>query len=271
MVEATRCVTSGGETSELEKLEKAVVTTRKRLETATGKLEATQAEGSDLVEALQTGVDKTRAKLEAAEKALHEYQKANSEETTETAAPVDAAQAAIEKAMAARAAEASLGPEEKARSQLQKLQQRLEKSEARLAESREKGEEEKIIEALESTIERLRKKVADAEKQLARVRLTSDLVRRPLAQKQEALSALSRLAQQFHPEEPLKRGYVIVRDSNENAVTLRDKAAQEPALVLQFADGRLNVSQGSEPSTTRPRKPTRKSTQTAPTQDDLFG
>ena len=117
----------------------------------------------------------------------------------------------------------------------------------------------------------LQRSAGDAKKQLARVRLTSDLVRRPLAQKQEALSALSRLAQQFHPEEPLKRGYVIVRDSNENAVTLRDKAAQEPALVLQFADGRLNVSQGSEPPTTRPRKPTRKSTQSAPTQDDLFG
>ena len=62
-----------------EKLEKAVVTTRKRLETATGKLEAAKKEGSELVDALQTGVDKTRAKLEAAEKALHEYQQANSE------------------------------------------------------------------------------------------------------------------------------------------------------------------------------------------------
>jgi electron transport complex protein RnfC len=156
----------GGETSELEKLEKAVVTTRKRLETATGKLEAAKAEGSDLVDALQTGVDKTRGKLEAAEQALHEYQQANSEATREPAAAVDAAQAAIEKAMAARAAEAALGPDEKARGQLKKLQQRLEKSEARLAESRQNGEEEKIVEALESTVERLRKKVADAEKQL---------------------------------------------------------------------------------------------------------
>ena len=58
------------EESELEKLEKAVVSTQKRLDTATGKLEQAQAEGSDLVEALQTGVDKTRAKLDAAEQAL---------------------------------------------------------------------------------------------------------------------------------------------------------------------------------------------------------
>ena len=39
-----------------------------------------KAEGSDLVEALQTGVDKTRAKLEAAEKALQAYQQAQAPE-----------------------------------------------------------------------------------------------------------------------------------------------------------------------------------------------
>jgi electron transport complex protein RnfC len=156
----------GGEVSELEKLEKAVATTRKRLETATGKLETAKAEGSDLVEALQTGVDKTKAKLEAAEKALHDYQQANSGEQAKPAAPTDAAQAAIEKAMAARAANASLSPEDKARGQLEKLRQRLEKSRTKLAESRENGDEEKIIEALEATVERLSQKVAEAEKQL---------------------------------------------------------------------------------------------------------
>jgi electron transport complex protein RnfC len=152
--------------SEQEKLEKAVVTTRKRLETASGKLEAARAEGSDLVDALQTGVDKTRAKLEAAEKALHDYQQANPGDQPQAEAPTDAAQAAIQKAMAARAAEASLGPEEKARGQLEKLRQRLEKSRSKLAESRENGDEEKIIEALESTVARLGEKVAEAEKQL---------------------------------------------------------------------------------------------------------
>ena len=157
---------SGGESDELEKLEKAVVTTRKRLETASAKLEAARAEGSDLVDALRTGVDKTRAKLEAAEKALHDYQQANSDEKPSPAAPADAAQAAIQKAMAARAADAAKGPEEKLRGQLEKLQQRLEKSRQRLAESREKGDEDKIIEALESTVERLQAKIADAEKQL---------------------------------------------------------------------------------------------------------
>jgi electron transport complex protein RnfC len=159
-------VAGAADENELEKLEKAVVTTRKRLETASGKLEQAKTEGSDLVAALQTGVDKTRAKLDAAEKALHDYQQDNSEAPTVNAAPTDAAQAAIERAMAARSAEAALSPSEKARAQLEKLQLRLEKSRAKLAESRDSGAEEKIIEALESTVERLSEKIAAAEQEL---------------------------------------------------------------------------------------------------------
>lgn len=148
--------------SEQEKLEKAVVTTRKRLGTATAKLEAAKEEGSDFIEALQTGVDKTTAKLQVAEKALHDYQAANApvEQTPEP--PTDAAQAAIRRAMEARAAEAAQSPEDKARGALQKLQQRLEKSEARLVSSRADGDEEKIIEALEATVARLKDKIAEA-------------------------------------------------------------------------------------------------------------
>ena len=156
---------TAGEVNELEKLEKTVVSTRKRLATASTKLEQARAEGSDLADALQTGVDKTRAKLEAAEQALRDYQQANSAEP-EHKPPVDAAEAAIEKAMSARAAEAALSPRDQARAQLEKLQQRLEKSTARLAESRDNGAEEKIIEALESTVTRLAAKVDDAREQL---------------------------------------------------------------------------------------------------------
>ena len=149
--------------SEQEKLEKAVATTRKRLETATGKLEAAKAEDSDFIDALQTGVDKTTAKLEAAEKALHDYLQANATaEEPAPAEPTDAAQAAIQKAMAARAAEADKSPAEKARDNLAKLEARLAKSEAKLTESRAAGDEEKIIIALESTVERLQGKIAEA-------------------------------------------------------------------------------------------------------------
>jgi len=158
---------AGGEINEQEKLEKAVVNTRKRLETATTKLEQAKAEGSDLVNALQTGVNKTTAKLEAAEKALHDYlQPQGTEEKAKPDQPADAAQAAIERAMAARAVDSALSPEDKARQALEKLQQRLDKSRTKLAQSKEAGDQEKIIIALESTVERLEQKVAEARTQL---------------------------------------------------------------------------------------------------------
>jgi len=149
-----------GATSERDKLEKAVVTTRTRLETASAKLEQARAEGSDLVEALQTGVDKTRAKLEAAEKALREFAQADKPAGEQPAA--DPAAAAIAKAMAARQADAALSPGDKARGQLEGLEQRLEKTRARLAASRGAGDDQKIIEALESSVTLLEEKVATA-------------------------------------------------------------------------------------------------------------
>jgi electron transport complex protein RnfC len=157
--------TAGDGDGELEKLEKAVVSAHKRLATATTKLDEAKAQGSDLVEALQTGVEKTRAKVTAAEQALHDFKQASDTPAPATAL-VDVAQAAIAKAMAARASEADLSPAEKARANLEKLQQRLTKSQATLAQSRKSGEEEKIIEALESTVARLTEKVAAAEQQL---------------------------------------------------------------------------------------------------------
>ncbi len=82
--------TGTGEENELEKLEKTVISTQKRLDTATGKLEQAQTEGSDLVEALQTGVDKTRAKLAAAEQALQDCQQSQPDQSAEQP-PADAA------------------------------------------------------------------------------------------------------------------------------------------------------------------------------------
>jgi electron transport complex protein RnfC len=153
-----------GEAGELEKLEKAVVTTRRRLQTATAKLEAARADESELVDALQLGVDKTRAKLEAAERALHEYRQAASP-GAESAPPEEAARAAIERAITARAAEAALDPDQRRRNEISRLEERLQKSRARLAQGRELGEEEKIIDALESTVARLEQKLAAAQEQ----------------------------------------------------------------------------------------------------------
>ena len=159
---------AGGAESEQEKLEKAVVAARKRLDTASTKLEEAKAAGSDLVDALQTGVDKTRAKLNAAEKALTALGEANAAVATESE-PTDAAQAAIQRAMAARQAEAALSPAEKAKSDLDKLEQRLEKSRNKLAQSQASAGEEKVIEALASTVQRLEEKVEAAQKVLGEI------------------------------------------------------------------------------------------------------
>tara|TARA_R110002110_G_scaffold415561_2_gene651028 strand:+ start:263122 stop:265155 length:2034 start_codon:yes stop_codon:yes gene_type:complete len=159
--------TNASATSEQDKLEQAVVSIRKRLDTANTKLEQARAEGSELVAALETGVSKTQTKLAQAEQALHDYQQANSQSAQPaTDTPASAAQAAIERAVAAREAHAALSPEQKLRQEVEKLQQRLEKSEARLAESRGNDTEDKVIEALESTVDRLRDKIAATQQQL---------------------------------------------------------------------------------------------------------
>ncbi len=151
--------------SERDKLEKTVLTTRARLETATAKLQQAKAEGSELVDALQLGVDKTRAKLEAAEQALQEHLKADSPSAAASTA-ADPAAAAIARALAARETGANLSPLDKARGQLEGLEQRLEKTRDRLATSRANGDEEKIIAALESTVIRLEEKVNAAREHL---------------------------------------------------------------------------------------------------------
>jgi electron transport complex protein RnfC len=156
---------AGGTENELEKLQAVFDSVTKRLATATEKLSEAKAENSDLVSALQTGVDKTTAKLAAAEKAFEGYQATQKGDSTKkTDAPqLDAAQAAIQKAMAARVADSALSPAEKAGKNLEKLRQRLQKTETKLEECRRNGEEEKIIDALAATVERLGEKIVSAE------------------------------------------------------------------------------------------------------------
>ena len=153
---------------ELEQLQNKVNSTEKRLETARQKLAQAEAENSDLVAALQTGVDKTTAKLRDAEKALADHQSGPGSATDQATVeePEDAAQAAIRKAVAARAVQASLSPEEKAKKSLEKLQQRLQKTSDKLAQCRTEGEEEKVIDALSATVERLQGKIIEAEQAL---------------------------------------------------------------------------------------------------------
>jgi electron transport complex protein RnfC len=149
----------------LETLSSAVASIKKRLATATEKLDTARSDNSDLVSALQTGVDKTTAKLQTAEQALADYIASQAEQHADQTAQqdVDPAQAAIQKALAARAVASGMTPEQKAKKDLEKLQQRLVKTQTKLIQCQESGEQEKILDALTSTVERLQEKIVTAE------------------------------------------------------------------------------------------------------------
>ena len=121
---------------------------------------------------------------------------------------------------------------------------------------------------------------------LSRVRLTPALVQRPVAQAQDRLDALARLAQQLHPKKPLERGYAIVRSDEGEVLTARAQAEKHSALRLEFKDGEVRVGAGASPSASASPPPSQpKSAQPKPAkpkarkpkppasdaQEDLFG
>ena len=87
----------------------------------------------------------------------------------------------------------------------------------------------------------LRERVKSAQRHLVSVRLQPALLTMPMAQRRERLAAIARLAEQLHPDRPLRRGYVMVLDPSGKAVTEAARAEREPALTLKFRDGLLDV------------------------------
>jgi exodeoxyribonuclease VII large subunit len=87
----------------------------------------------------------------------------------------------------------------------------------------------------------LQRAARDARGRLETVRLAPALVLRPLAERQQRLAALARLAEQLHPERPLQRGYAMVLDAQGKAVTSKASAQRQAALAIRFADGELDV------------------------------
>lgn len=114
---------------------------------------------------------------------------------------------------------------------------------------------------------------------LARLRLDPSTLVRRIGQEQERLTALARLAGQFHPKKPLARGYAIVRDGSGAALTSKASAAGAEALKLEFADGTLDLakpvaaspkaSSAPRPAAARPRPSRNKGADSG--QQDLFG
>lgn len=119
----------------------------------------------------------------------------------------------------------------------------------------------------------------EAARRLGAARLGPELVLRPLAERRERLAALARLAGQLHPDRVLARGYVRVTGPDGASVVSRAAASAEPRLVLNFADGTLDVApaSGSGPAAQPASRPGPRTTPRprpdapASRQDDLFG
>ncbi|MDJ0878315.1 MAG: electron transport complex subunit RsxC [Halieaceae bacterium] len=132
---------------------------RARKEAAEARARQAAEAGSAEQDPIQAAIERAQAKKAAAQEG---------EETPQrpAVAQLDPAQLAIERAKAARAVSADQSPAEKARANLERLQERLAKSEAKLTASREQGAEATIIDALEAAIEKLRPKLEVAQQEV---------------------------------------------------------------------------------------------------------
>jgi exodeoxyribonuclease VII large subunit len=113
------------------------------------------------------------------------------------------------------------------------------------------------MQRLDEFNERLRRGLFDraalGREKLGRLRLSAVFLQRNWREASERLAALARLAEQLHPERPLSRGYAMVLDAADNAVTSAAAASKEALLGIKFADGTIEAVPG-----VRPRKPAKR-------------
>lgn len=144
-----------------EKLKATLDSLQKRLQKAQEKLATAQADNSDTIEALQTGVDKLQQKISATEQELAELMPADEQKAktthTETSGEVDAAQAAIEKAKAKAEAMASMSDADKRQEQRVSLEKRLVKARQRLTKA--EADTDDNLEAFRTGVEKLEQKL----------------------------------------------------------------------------------------------------------------
>lgn len=105
----------------------------------------------------------------------------------------------------------------------------------------------------------LRHRVQASAERLERVGLKPMLLSRRWTMARDSLAPVARVLPQLDPRLPLQRGYALVTDAAGQALTSRERAAQESALTLEFRDGKLAVTAGSgaaaqEASPPPPRK-----------------
>lgn len=163
-------------------------------------------------------------------------------------------------------------PENLLQPQAQRLDDLAERLRRALGDRSAKGRERLAGTAARLSPTLLTRTASEAQRKLERARLTLPLIERPLRDGKDQLAALTRVMSQLHPEKPLERGYAIIRNAGGKALTTRAEAASEPALVLQFRDGRLDaVPAGAAPPAPSRAPSPRRAPQSGARQDDLFG
>lgn len=158
-------------------------------------------------------------------------------------------------------AEALLQPQAQKLDDLGERLRRGLKDRAAVARERLQGDSARLSTPL------LRTRIERASERLGAVRLGPFLITRPLAERRERLAAIARLAEQLHPDRPLRRGYVRVTDAQGRTLTDAADARKEAALTLRFRDGTLEVT--TAPGVQRKPRPVASAKRIA--QDDLFG
>ncbi len=188
----------------------------------------------------------------------------------EMAVPVRMELAALLGELAGRKKRAILRPVALGRERLEARARHLPRPEALLAPQAQKLDElsERLRRGLADRAMRERERLQDRVRHLSApllrarldrarhgleiVRLTPTLLTQHIRSQQERLAALERLAQQLHPDRPLARGYVRVMDGAGHTLTDRAEAADQPALVLKFRDGTLDVVPAGKAPPPRP-------------------
>ena len=143
-------------------------------------------------------------------------------------------------------------PEQLLQPQVQRLDDLAERLRRGLADNAARARSALQADAARLSAPLLAARFERARDRLGAARLVPQLVTQRLASSRERLTALARLAAQFHPDRPLERGYVRVMDEAGHTLTTRAAAAKEPQLTLKFRDGLLGVGQGNtRPARTR--------------------
>jgi exodeoxyribonuclease VII large subunit len=111
--------------------------------------------------------------------------------------------------------------------------------------------------------------VSEKAGRLSAARLSILPVSRAIANGQQRLDAITRLAQSLHPEAPLKRGFARVTGVDGKTISNKQAAIHANQVLLRFADGEVPAHINDGPVAAAPPKRERKAPP-ATSQQDLF-